>query len=142
MLLRLLLRATPWLILDLLRGYLPSYKVDWSDYRKYKSSGGSFKDYSKKEYQPLTEDALIRHLQGIDTIGVYPLLEDNTSYFIAADFDDNNWKESILKLYSVCSGTRFLHTSNDPVQATEGISGSFLKKISRQRRPESFCMSY
>lgn len=85
-------------------GYMPSYKVDWSDYRKYKSSGGSFKDYSKKEYQPLTEDVLIRHLQGIDTIGIYPLLEDNTSYFIAADFDDKNWKESILKLYSVCSG--------------------------------------
>ena len=35
--------------------------------------------------------------------GIYPLLEDNTSYFIVADFDDENWKESIQKLYLVCS---------------------------------------
>jgi len=84
-------------------GYMPAYKVDWNDYRKHKSTGGSFKDYSKKEYQTLTDDALMRHLQGIETIGIYPLLEDNTSYFIAADFDDRNWKESIIKLHSVCS---------------------------------------
>ena len=84
-------------------GYMPAYKVDWSDYHKFKSTGGSFKDYSKKEYQPLTDEALIRHLQGVETIGIYPLLEDNTSYFIAADFDDRNWKESIINLHSVCS---------------------------------------
>ncbi|MBN1185990.1 MAG: DEAD/DEAH box helicase [Bacteroidales bacterium] len=83
-------------------GYMPAYKVDWTDYRKHKLTGGSFKDYSKKEYQPLTDEVLIRHLQGLETIGIYPLLEDNTSFFIAADFDDSNWKESILKLYSVC----------------------------------------
>ena len=82
---------------------MPAYKVDWTDYRKFKSTGGSFKDYSKKEYQSITDEVLIRHLQGVETIGIYPLLEDNTSYFIAADFDDSNWKESILKLHSVCS---------------------------------------
>lgn len=83
--------------------YMPAYKVDWTDYRKHKSAGGSFKDYSKKEYRALTDDVLMMHLQGIETIGIYPLLEDNTSYFIAADFDDRNWAESILKLHSVCS---------------------------------------
>jgi hypothetical protein len=36
-------------------GYMPAYKVDWEDYRKYKTTGGSFKDYSKKEYIPLTD---------------------------------------------------------------------------------------
>ena len=84
-------------------GYMPAYKVDWTDYRKFKSAGGSFKDYSKKDFQPLTDETIIRHLQGVETIGIYPLLEDNTSFLIAADFDDKNWKESILKLYSVCS---------------------------------------
>lgn len=33
---------------------------------------------------------------------IYPLLEDNTSHFIAADFDDENWQKSIRKLYSTC----------------------------------------
>jgi hypothetical protein len=84
-------------------GYMPAYKIDWTDYHKYKSSGGSFKDYSKKEYQPLTDEVILQHLQGVETIGIYPLLEDNTSFFIAADFDESNWKESILKLYTVCS---------------------------------------
>ncbi len=84
-------------------GYMPAYKIDWTDYRKYKSNGVSFKDYLKKDYQPLVDEVLLQHLKGIDTIGVYPLLEDNTSFFIAADFDESNWKESIIKLYSVCS---------------------------------------
>ena len=84
-------------------GYMPAYNVDWTDYRKHRSAGGSFKDYSKKEYRAFTDDVLMMHLQGIETIGIYPLLEDNSSYFIAADFDDRNWAESILKLHSVCS---------------------------------------
>lgn len=83
-------------------GYMPAYKVDWSDYNIHKSRGGSFKDYSKKEYQPLTDEVIKRHFQGTETIGIYPLLEDNTSFFIAADFDDNHWKDSIQKLYLVC----------------------------------------
>ncbi len=83
-------------------GYMPAYKVDWSDYNMHKSKGGSFKNYSKKEYQPLSDEVLNLHFQGKETIGIYPLLEDNTSFFIAADFDDNHWKDSIQKLYLVC----------------------------------------
>jgi len=82
-------------------GYMPAYDVDWSDYSKHKAGGGTFKDYSKKEYQSLTDEVIIRHLQGTETIGIYPLLEDNTSFFIAADFDNKNWRESIQKLYLV-----------------------------------------
>ena len=83
-------------------GYMPAYKVDWSDYKKHTARGGTFKDYSKKEYQPFTNEVILRHFQGSETVGIYPLLEDNTSHFIAADFDDENWKESIFKLYSTC----------------------------------------
>ena len=42
----------------------------------------------RKSISHLTDEVLIRHFQGIETIGIYPLLEDNTSFFIAADFDD------------------------------------------------------
>jgi len=62
-------------------GYMPAYKVDWSDYNIHKFKGGSFKNYSKKEYQTLSDEILYRHFQGIETIGIYPLLEDNTSFF-------------------------------------------------------------
>jgi len=84
-------------------GYMPAYKVDWSDYNRHKASGGTFNDYSKKEYLPFGDEAILNHLSGKETVGIYPLLEDNTSHFIAADFDEENWKESILKLYSACS---------------------------------------
>jgi superfamily II DNA or RNA helicase len=83
-------------------GYMPAYKVDWDDYNRHKSSGGTFANYTKKEYLPFNDTALKEHFLGKTTIGIYPLLSDNTSFFIAADFDEDNWQESILKLYKIC----------------------------------------
>lgn len=83
-------------------GYMPAYKVDWSDYNQHKVKGGSFSNYNKKEYLPFTDIAIQEHLVGKSTIGIYPLLPDNTSFFIAADFDEENWKEAILDLYHIC----------------------------------------
>jgi superfamily II DNA or RNA helicase len=84
-------------------GYMPAYKVDWTDYNKHKAQGGTFKDYKNKEYLPFDNLAIELHLSGKETCGIYPLLEDNTSYFIAVDFDKQNWKETILKLYNTCN---------------------------------------
>lgn len=83
-------------------GYMPAYKIDWSDYNQHKARGGSFGDYDKKEYLSFNDQVVKEHLSGKKTIGVYPLLSDNSSFFIAADFDESNWKESILKLYQIC----------------------------------------
>ncbi len=83
-------------------GYMPAYKVDWEDYNRYKSSGGTFSGYTKKEYLPFNDTVVKEHFLGKTTIGIYPLLPDNTSFFIAADFDEANWQESILKLHKVC----------------------------------------
>jgi superfamily II DNA or RNA helicase len=83
-------------------GYMPACKLDWEDYRKFKASGGLYKDYTKKEIWPLNEEAIRRHLSGRETIGIYPLLEDNTSFFIAADFDEANWQDTIQRLYKAC----------------------------------------
>ncbi|WP_462282147.1 TOTE conflict system archaeo-eukaryotic primase domain-containing protein, partial [Salinivirga cyanobacteriivorans] len=83
-------------------GYMPAYKVDWTDYNKHKAQGGTFKDYKNKEYLPYDGKAIENHLSGKETHGIYPLLEDNTSFFIAVDFDKQNWKETILRLYKTC----------------------------------------
>lgn len=83
-------------------GYMPAYKVDWTDYNKHKAQGGTFKDYKNKEYLPFDDKAIESHLSGKETCGIYPLLEDNTSFFIAVDFDKQNWQETILKLYNTC----------------------------------------
>lgn len=77
-------------------GYMPAYEVDWSNYEKHKLQGGTFGNYKDKKLLPFTETAIEIHLEGKATHGIYPLLKDNTSFFIAVDFDKTNWDESIL----------------------------------------------
>lgn len=69
-------------------GYMPAYHFDPYRYRAHKMKGGSFASYTDKTYLPLTDDQIIKHLNGHQLIGIYPLLRDNTSWFIAADFDE------------------------------------------------------
>ena len=54
-------------------------------------------DSAKTSYQELTVPWVERHLIGTETLGVYPLLSDNTSRFIAADFDGAGWQDSVRK---------------------------------------------
>lgn len=54
-------------------------------------------DKAKALYQPLTIEWIEAHLLGTETLGVYPLLSDNTSCFIAADFDGDGWQNSIYR---------------------------------------------
>lgn len=84
-------------------GYTPAYEVDWNDYQKHKLLGGTFKDYTKKEPLPYDNIAIKKHLSGIETCGIFPLLDDNTSYFITADFDKANWQEAIRTVHQRCS---------------------------------------
>ena len=73
-------------------GYSPAYDIDWNQYSIHKASGGTLKDYPHKSYTKLTEAAIRTHVEGKEVIGVYPLLENNTSWFLAVDFDENNWR--------------------------------------------------
>lgn len=84
-------------------GYTPAYNVDWNGYQEHKAKGGTFQNYENKEYRTFDDKAIEDHLYGKETCGIYPLLDDNTSFFIAVDFDKQNWREAILKLYRVCN---------------------------------------
>ena len=42
---------------------------------------------------PLSDQVIYEHLAGKRTVGVYPLLPDDTCHFLAADFDDAEWRE-------------------------------------------------
>ena len=68
-------------------GYMPSYFYDPYVYRLHKIKGGTFQNYADKSYLPLTNEQIAKHLTGMQLTGLYPLLQDNTSWFIAADFD-------------------------------------------------------
>ncbi|AJW62911.1 Type III restriction enzyme, res subunit [Elizabethkingia miricola] len=83
-------------------GYMPAYQYDPYHYRVYKSNGGSFQNYPHKTYLPLTDNELQKHLTGIQQIGIYPLLVDNTSWFLVADFDKQNWKVEAVNFLNAC----------------------------------------
>lgn len=83
-------------------GYMPAYHFDPYRYKVHKMKGGTFSNFAEKSYQHLTEDQIKQHLNGNHLIGIYPLLTDNTSWFIVADFDEENWAADSRKFLSIC----------------------------------------
>ncbi|OIP79845.1 hypothetical protein AUK45_05225 [Candidatus Peregrinibacteria bacterium CG2_30_44_17] len=50
--------------------------------------------YTKdRKLKPLNDVVLLSHLLGMETVGVYPLMPDNTAHFLAIDFDKGSWFE-------------------------------------------------
>lgn len=82
--------------------YSPAYDVNWTAYNNFKLKGGSFKDFKDKKLIPLTPDIVKKHLIGAQAIGIYPILPDNTSYFIAADFDGSTWQKDSKNFIDEC----------------------------------------
>ncbi|MHB0916323.1 MAG: TOTE conflict system archaeo-eukaryotic primase domain-containing protein [Thiobacillus sp.] len=52
---------------------------------------------------PLSDAVLYDHLAGKHTVGVYPLLEDDTCHFLAIDFDEAEWKEDARAFVQSCT---------------------------------------
>ena len=52
---------------------------------------------------PLSDAVLYDHLAGRHTVGVYPLLEDDTCHFLAIDFDEAEWKEDARAFVQSCT---------------------------------------
>ena len=59
-------------------------------------------DCSNRKLLPLSDSILYEHLIGKRTIGVYPLLTDDTCHFLAVDFDDADWKSDALAFRQSC----------------------------------------
>ena len=83
-------------------GYSPAYTFDAYHYKAHRMKGGTFQNYENKQYQTLTEGQIIKHLEGEQLVRLYPLLKDNTSWFIAADFDEDNWAEECKTFIEIC----------------------------------------
>lgn len=57
------------------------------------------------ENLPLTDAVIRDHLQKEDppvTVGIYPLLLDETCWFLALDFDNKTWQEDALAFLETC----------------------------------------
>lgn len=85
------------------KGFMPATFYDPYVYRKHQMNGGTFQNFKDKSYLKLTEEQLIKHFEGQQLIGIYPLLPDNSSWFIAADFDKRDWLNDSIKVIQFCN---------------------------------------
>ena len=88
-------------------GYSPVCANEWvrglCDKRKVKCV-----DCPSRQFLPVTDDVIRCHLSGADAngrdfvAGVYPMLLDETCYFLAADFDKETWRDDINAVRRTC----------------------------------------
>jgi hypothetical protein len=60
-------------------------------------------DCSHRLLVPLSDAVIYDHLAGEHTVGVYPLLEDDTCHFLAVDFDEAEWQQDALAFMQSCT---------------------------------------
>jgi len=84
-------------------GYSPAYDFNWNEFLAHKNRGGTMTTFEKKTVIPLTPEVIRKHLIGQHVIGIYPLLENNTSHFIVADFDGEYAFEEATRLIEICA---------------------------------------
>jgi superfamily II DNA or RNA helicase len=91
-------------------GYQPACQNEWVR-GICKKPKIKCRDCDNKNYLPVTDQVIRNHLMGFDpsanspkdfTIGVYPLLDDETCWFLAADFDKDTWKEDVIAFLETC----------------------------------------
>ena len=77
-----------------------------------------------KAFLPVTEDTIRFHLSGKDgrgkpfCAGVYPMLLNETCWFLAADFDKNTWQDDVMAFVQTC------RQSNIPAHVERSRSGN------------------
>ena len=53
-------------------------------------------------FLPVSTDVILGHLHGRHVIGVYPMLRDETCWFLAVDFDKQSWQDYVLAFTETC----------------------------------------
>ena len=92
-------------------GYAPACHNEWvrgiCEKPRIKCS-----DCPNQAFVPVTDEVVRNHLQGRDVAnpgrsepfiaGVYPLMTDETCWFLAADFDKHSWQRDALAFLATC----------------------------------------
>ncbi len=60
-------------------------------------------DCRNRSLIPLSDAAIYAHLAGDHTIGVYPLLEDDSCWLLAIDFDEAEWRDDVRAFAVSCA---------------------------------------
>jgi len=117
-----------------------------------------------QRFLPVTDDVIRWHLQGHDdhsrdfVIGVYPMLLDETCFFLAADFDKTTWQDDVGAFLETCrqmnlpaalersrsgKGGHIWFFFNEAVPATLARKfGAYILTETMERRPDIGLDSY
>ena len=94
--------AMRWESKDGRSGYSPACVRDWDAIRASKPAERKKIEHQTRMLLPLTGEVIRDHLAGKHTVGVYPLLTDDTCWFLAVDFDKKSWQEDSKAFLAVC----------------------------------------
>jgi superfamily II DNA or RNA helicase len=83
------------------KGYAPACANEWvrgvCEKPRVKCS-----ECPNQAFIALSDQVVLDHLQGRHVIGVYPLLEDDTCWLLAADFDQESWADDVSAFVETC----------------------------------------
>jgi len=144
-------------------GYQPACVNEWvrdlCDKRRVKCA-----ECPNRRFLPVTDETIRRHLSGRDeagrdfVMGIYPMLQDEACFFLAADFDKESWREDAEAFLETCRGLNLAASSersrsgqgghiwlffNEPIPA--GLArklGSYILTETMERRPDMGLDSY
>ena len=66
-------------------------------------------DCNHRQFTEINDQIIYRHLAGQLVVGLYPLMQDNTCYFLAADFDKGKWQEEVKAMSNACQNFEIPH---------------------------------
>jgi hypothetical protein len=75
---------------------------DWKAYLRAKDHDRKKVDRLTRKFRPLTDEVVRGHLVGDHTIGIYSLLQDETCWLLAVDFDKKTWQKDAPAFLAVC----------------------------------------
>lgn len=139
------------------KGYSPACANEWKDGYCQKPRV-KCSHCSNRYFLPVTDELIQKHLTGKCTIGVYPLLPDETCCFLAVDFDKQNWPDDARAFLDTCdqlgvpaamersrsgNGAHIWIFFDEPVPAARARAlGSYILTQTMEIRPELGFNSY
>lgn len=86
-------------------GYMPACRIKYDDIDLDTGK-------PRRQLLPFTDEVIVKHLRGNDPddrrrnkdyiAGIYPMLEDETRWLLAADFDKQTWSQDALAFATTC----------------------------------------
>ena len=83
-------------------GYSPAAAMDWRAINTARPEERKGIARKTRMLLPLTTEVVRQHLTGKHTIGIYPLLPDETCWFLAVDFDKKSWMADSTAFLQTC----------------------------------------